>query len=161
MSDTGLTAFFEDARRRVEDALARLVPTAPDCPPLLAEAMRYALLAGAELATMRAWIMICLGFAALWIGSEKHLVHMLAAAAALILLHDPRAIGDISFQLSFLSVLAIIWVIDEASRWTKKEESVHSQWRSWTMYLVEAIASGAAVTLITIPLVAWYFNQVP
>ncbi len=121
----------------------------------------YALIAGAELATMRAWIMICLAFAAVWIGSEKHLLHALAGAAVLILLHDPRAIGDISFQLSFLSVLAIIWVVAAASRRTNTEEPVHSQWRSWSVQVIEAVVSGAAVTVITIPLVAWYFNQVP
>ena len=49
----------------------------------------YALLAGAELATMRAWIMICLAFATIWIGTERHLLHALAGAAFLILLHDP------------------------------------------------------------------------
>ncbi len=121
----------------------------------------YALLAGAELATMRAWIMICLAFATVWIGSERHLLHALAGAAMLILLHDPRAIGDISFQLSFLSVLAIIRVIAAASRQTKKEEPLDPRWRSWGVHVIEAVVLGAAVTLITIPLVAWYFNQVP
>ena len=121
----------------------------------------YALLAGAELATMRAWIMICLAFAAVWIGSEKHLLHALAGAAVLILLHDPRAIGDISFQLSFLSVLAIIRVITAAGHSEMNAAPVDSQWRSWIVHVIEAVVSGAAVTVITIPLVAWYFNQVP
>lgn len=121
----------------------------------------YALLAGAELATMRAWIMICMASATVWIGSERHLLHALAGAAVLILLHDPRAIGDISFQLSFLSVLAIIWVVAPTSRRAETEGRADTKWGIWSGHVVEAVVLGAAVTLITTPLVAWYFNQVP
>ncbi len=121
----------------------------------------YALLAGAELATMRAWVMICLGLATMWIGSERHLLHALAGAACLILLHDPRAIGDISFQLSFLSVLAIIWVVASPCRQDNPEEQPGTKWRVWGRHVREAVILGAAVTLVTTPLVAWYFNQVP
>ena len=122
----------------------------------------YALLAGAELATMRAWVMICMAFATLWIGSDRHLLHALAGAAFLILLHDPHAIGDISFQLSFLSVLAIIWVVAPSVRLPDSEEPVETRWwGSWRRLVREAMVLGAAVTFMTIPLVAWYFNQVP
>ncbi|MEQ1795150.1 MAG: DNA internalization-related competence protein ComEC/Rec2 [Nitrospira sp.] len=121
----------------------------------------YALLAGAELATMRAWIMICLAFATIWIGSERHVLHALAGAALLIVLHDPRAIGDISFQLSFLSVLAIIWVLVPVSSQADTEKSADTTWGIWGSHIREAILLGAAVTVITTPLVAWYFNQVP
>ena len=121
----------------------------------------YALLAGAELATMRAWVMICLGLATIWIGSERHLLHALAGAAFLILLHDPRAIGDISFQLSFLSVLAIIWVVAAPSRPDHPDEQAGTKWKVWSRHIREAVVLGAAVTLVTTPLVGWYFNQVP
>jgi geranylgeranyl diphosphate synthase type II len=47
-----LANFLRDARRRVEEALDRFVPRADDpealCPPRLAEAMRYSLLAGGK-----------------------------------------------------------------------------------------------------------------
>ena len=47
-----LAAFLRDARRRVEEALDRFTPRADDpeapCPPRLAEAMRYSLLAGGK-----------------------------------------------------------------------------------------------------------------
>ncbi len=121
----------------------------------------YALLAGAELATMRAWIMICLGLATIWIGSERHLLHALAGAAFVILLHDPRAIGDISFQLSFLSVLAIIWVVVSPSCQDSPDEQAGTKREVWGRHVREAVVLGAAVTLVTTPLVAWYFNQVP
>jgi ComEC/Rec2-related protein len=71
----------------------------------------YALLAGAELATMRSLVMITLAMIATWLGYERHLGHAMAVALLAILLHDPRAIFDISFQLSFLSVLAMVRMI--------------------------------------------------
>jgi geranylgeranyl pyrophosphate synthase len=45
---TSLTAFVEEARARVEAALERYLPLAPACPPLLAEALRYSVLAGGK-----------------------------------------------------------------------------------------------------------------
>jgi len=102
----------------------------------------YALIAGAELATMRAWVMICLGLATIWIGSERHLLHALAGAALLILLHDPRAIGDISFQLSFLSVLAIIWVVASPSRLGNPDEQAGTKWDVWAVMFERRLSWG-------------------
>ena len=67
----------------------------------------YACLAGAELATMRSLLMMTVGLSAIWLGQERRLFHALSAAAVGILLHDPQAVFDISFQLSFVSVFAI------------------------------------------------------
>jgi geranylgeranyl pyrophosphate synthase len=41
-------AFLERARAQVDAALERYLPSPPDCPPLLAEAMRYSVLAGGK-----------------------------------------------------------------------------------------------------------------
>jgi competence protein ComEC len=121
----------------------------------------YALLAGAELATVRSLVMITLGLAALWLGHDRHLHHAMAVAALIIILHDPRAIFDISFQLSFLSVLTMLqigWWINE---WRERASP-------GTMTIVERVSGYArdviltsgTVTLAALPLVALYFNQV-
>lgn len=122
----------------------------------------YALLAGAEIATLLAAIMITAGLAAVWIGSERYLAHALAGAALVIVLHDPRAIGDISFQLSFLSVLAIVWVADwHASRLAEEDQQEDTRWKRYRRTVREAVILSLAVTIVTIPIVAWYFNQIP
>ena len=41
-------AYLSSRRADVDAALERLLPTAPDCPPLIAEAMRYSLFAGGK-----------------------------------------------------------------------------------------------------------------
>ncbi len=122
----------------------------------------YALLAGAELATIRSLVMITLGMVAVWLGHERHLGHAMAAALLIIVLHDPRAIFDISFQLSFLSVLAIIGMILKIRSGGAEESDLHRnlQFRVRAHVLGALLMSGA-VTLVTLPLVAFYFNQVP
>jgi competence protein ComEC len=122
----------------------------------------YACLAGAELATVRSLVMVLVALAALWLGYERRIFHMLAAAVFLLLLHDPQAIFDISFQLSFVSVLAIaVWMArakqvstDEAARSTAMS---HRIWE----WIRGAVSLSAVVTLATLPLVALYFNQAP
>jgi competence protein ComEC len=122
----------------------------------------YALLAGAELATLRSLVMITLALVALWLGYERHLYHAMAAAAFLIVVHEPRAIFDISFQLSFLSVLVIV----QTGRWVRRwEEETGPAERSVAHtavgYSRDAVLMSGAVTLATFPVVAFYFNQVP
>ncbi|MBI3357340.1 MAG: ComEC family competence protein, partial [Nitrospirae bacterium] len=122
----------------------------------------YAWLAGAELATIRSLVMISLALIALWLGHERHLYHAIAVAALIIVLHDPRAIFDISFQLSFLSVLIIIqtaWWLRRRNEGTAYCE--RSFTRTVARYGRDALLMSGAVTLATLPLVAVYFNQVP
>ena len=71
----------------------------------------YTLLAGAEMATVRSWIMIVVCCVGIWLGRERNLVTALALAALLMVLPHPEAIQDISFQLSYLSVAAIALVV--------------------------------------------------
>lgn len=122
----------------------------------------YALLAGAELATIRSLVMITLALIAVWLGHERHLHHAMATAALLIAIHDPRAIYDISFQLSFLSVLVIIQTAWWVTQWEAGTSAVE---RSTTQRIVgygrDALLVSGVVTLATLPMVAVYFNQVP
>jgi competence protein ComEC len=122
----------------------------------------YAMLAGAELATVRALVMITLALIAVWLGHERRLHHAMAAAALLIVLHDPRAIFDISFQLSFLSVLVIVQTAWWVAQW-QEGPPVSEKHTAQTLglYARDAVVMSGAVTLATLPVVAFYFNQVP
>lgn len=122
----------------------------------------YACLAGAELATVRSLVMILVALITRWLGYEQRMFHALAVAAVAILLHDPQAIYDISFQLSFLSVCAIAWWLARPVGPQEEEQeparSLISKGMQWGR---DAMAMSAVVTLATIPLVAFYFNQLP
>ncbi|HWF60309.1 MAG TPA: DNA internalization-related competence protein ComEC/Rec2 [Nitrospira sp.] len=122
----------------------------------------YALLAGAELATMRSLVMITLAMIAMWLGYERHLGHAMAVALLAILLHDPRAIFDISFQLSFLSVLVMVRMIVLSKSWHADTAEADSQLRDrFTSHALKTLSMSGAVTVATLPMVAFYFNQVP
>ncbi|MCP9439617.1 MAG: DNA internalization-related competence protein ComEC/Rec2 [Nitrospira sp.] len=122
----------------------------------------YAWLAGAELATIRSLVMITLGMIALWLGYERRLYHAVATAAVLIVLHNPGAIYDISFQLSFASVLMIVQVLSWLESQPKNEaDGPPTFMRQVVHYSRDALLMSAVVTVGTLPLVALYFNQIP
>jgi len=139
-----------------------MIPTRVAAVCTLLPVAGYACLAGAEVATMRSLLMVTLGLGAVWLGQERRLFHALSAAALLILLHDPRALFDISFQLSFLSVIAIAgwlsWPTDTEVEASPSESSFLKTCAHWVR---DAFLMSAVVTLVTIPLVALYFNQLP
>ena len=121
----------------------------------------YACLAGAELATVRSLVMVLATLLAKWLGYEQRMFHALALAAMVILLHDPQALYDISFQLSFLSVCAIAvwlsWSLPSEEAGPSHSSTAFATGMKWGK---DVIFMSAAVTLATIPLVAFYFNQV-
>ena len=129
----------------------------------------YMLLAGAEMATVRSWIMIVMCCLGIWLGRERNLVTALAVAALMMVVPYPEAIHDISFQLSYLSVGAIGLVL--LSRKNQEPEGIESlvpnscERPSWCTRLWEnsklAWLMTLAVSLTTLPLVAYYFHQIP
>jgi competence protein ComEC len=121
----------------------------------------YTLLAGHEVATVRSWLMIMLFLWAVWLGRPNPLLVALCAAALAVLLHDPGALFDISFQLSFLSVLAIGLALPlarvELGLPPVEGWSIGERLRFWGR---EYLVVTGGLTLATLPLVAYYFNQI-
>ncbi|MDN5941173.1 MAG: DNA internalization-related competence protein ComEC/Rec2 [Nitrospira sp.] len=147
-------------------ALSRkITPTRMAAVCTLVPVAGYACLAGAELATIRSLLMVTVGLSAIWLGQERRLFHALSAAAVAILLHDPHALFDISFQLSFLSVMAMAgwlsWstVVDTEEVLNRSDEP--SFLRTCIRWGRDSMVMSGVVTLLTIPLVAYYFNQLP
>ncbi len=129
----------------------------------------YTLLAGAEMATIRSWIMIVVCCVGIWMGRERNLMTALAVAALLMVLPYPEAIHDISFQLSYLSVAAIGMVLlarkPEDSTIPGLPIASLPERPSWYVALWDkgklAWFFTVAVSLVTLPLVAYYFHQIP
>jgi len=129
----------------------------------------YMLLAGAEMATVRSWIMIVVCSLGVWLGRERHLITALAVAALLMVLPHPEAIHDISFQLSYLSVVAIGMVLvfkknkdpDTGSLENEELREAPSWWTNLREKGQLAWLVTLAVSLTTLPLVAYYFHQIP
>lgn len=117
----------------------------------------YTLLAGGQTATVRSLIMISAGLLALILDRENALMNALALAALFILAGSPQAIFDISFQLSFLSVLVIGYVV---SLWNELQFKTETRFQKIRNSALLLIIISFCTNLATGPLVAYYFNQI-
>ncbi|OGW51778.1 MAG: DNA internalization-related competence protein ComEC/Rec2 [Nitrospirae bacterium RBG_19FT_COMBO_42_15] len=125
----------------------------------------YALISGAQTATIRSLIMILVYILAVLVDRGNEILNSLALSALIILLIDPLSIHDISFQLTMVSVLFIALAIELKRQWAKKDKPdiveaktdfTHSISEKVFLYLFITIA----VSLGTAPIVAFYFRQV-
>jgi len=127
----------------------------------------YTLLAGAQVATVRSLIMILIYLTAVWFQRADDPLNALAVAVLLSVLWDPRAVFSISFQLSYLAVLAMVLAggdrlsIGEAGARGVQEAAEESSWIGrWSqkvrLYLVMTVVAES----VTLPLTAFYFNQI-
>jgi competence protein ComEC len=124
----------------------------------------YTALAGAMVPTVRSAIMIGVYELAVLLDREEEVFASLTLAALLIALVWPGVIADISFQLSFLAVLFIVWGMRKVHNWfavTKSDEL--PQERSWILQRLRQASMHLAVpvlaTLGTGPLIAHYFGH--
>jgi competence protein ComEC len=125
----------------------------------------YAGIAGSNVATIRSVIMILVFVAAVLVDRQRHLIVSLAVAAILIVLWSPGAALDISFQLSFVAVLGLVWGMERFWPWWKRwEEARLVRLRGWKARLWRPIAVYGVVSIsalaATTPLTALHFNQV-
>ncbi len=116
----------------------------------------YAFLAGGQVATLRALIMVLAGLAALVMDREGDALSALSLAALVTLLPSPRALYDISFQLSYLSVLTIVLAVRDWQALMPPAAGIRRWLRAVLLLLLISLAASAA----TGPLVAYHFNQV-
>lgn len=131
----------------------------------LGAVLTYAGIAGTNVATLRAVIMVTVLLAAVVVDRQRHLLVSLAAAALAILIWSPGAAMDVSFQLSFMAVLGLVLGMERFGTWWQiHTEADLTPARGWHARARRAIAVYAAVSVIalaaTSPLTAFHFNQV-
>jgi len=123
----------------------------------------YALISGASTPTIRSFIVVFIYMGALFLGRKGQWLNSLSIAAIIILLWEPQALFDISFQLSFLAVLAIGYVLEKAER-TQNPEHITGPKKSRKTFQ-DAIKTSILITIAavmgTAPIVAYYFHQFP
>jgi len=124
----------------------------------------YTIIAGGQVATIRSLIMIIVYLFAILIEREERILNSLAFAAIIILILNPQALFDISFQLSYGSILSIGYILDwwkEGRKYPGMELVPEEKGlmpgikKRSIQYLLVAIAA----TLGTAPIVAYHFNQ--
>jgi competence protein ComEC len=124
----------------------------------------YAYIAGGGISVIRAMLMVTTFLLSILFNRERHLLHTLALAAFLILIISPPSLFDVSFQLSFLAVLSILYLVPKILKWQKKEEplfpsSAPRGQKIWNYLKLSLLVSGVA-TVGTAPFVAFHFNRI-
>ncbi len=124
----------------------------------------YTALAGAMVPTVRSAIMIGVYQLAVLLDREEEVFASLTLAALLIALVWPGVVADISFQLSFLAVLFIVWGMRKFHKWlAPKRRDELPQERSWLAARLRQASMHLMVPLLatlgTGPLIAHYFGH--
>ena len=140
----------------------RVTPTRLAAAATIVLAAFYTVLAGAEVATVRSLVMVAMFLLAVWLGRARDLLRAVACAALLIVAQNPRALFDISFQLSYLAVLTIALIV--ARRSGEEADGLPplsvTPWETAGRWAREYLWLTGGVTLATLPLVAYYFKQI-
>lgn len=121
----------------------------------------FVFLVGSPVSAVRAGIMISVYLVGLILGLRQDLLVTLAVAALLIVVIEPLAVFDISFQLSFISVLAIILITPRLMGMMRSWFEYRRGWH-WRMLhrMFQLAAVTVAATLGASPMVAYHFHMV-
>jgi competence protein ComEC len=116
----------------------------------------YTLLVGAPPSMVRAaWMQSSLLLAPLF-RRENDAPTTLSVASAILLLQNPYAVGSIAFQLSFSALAGILWLSPRVYGRLVDEESGRLR-----KFAAASLATTAGALLLTTPLTALYFNNLP
>ena len=134
------------------------VSTLGACVPI----MIYTFIAGMGISVIRATIMIVTFMVAVFLGRERDMYNTLALAAFIILVVFPHSLFDISFQLSFTAVWAILFITPRLALLLPpkgKPGDLSFSGKVFKSILLFIMVSLSAI-LATAPLIAFYFNRV-
>jgi competence protein ComEC len=124
----------------------------------------YTFIAGGGISVIRATIMVITFLLSILCSRERNLLHTLALAAFIILIFSPPSLFDVSFQLSFLAVLSILYLVPRILQ-LQKEEGIplppKTSWKQniWKYMKISFLVTGVAI-LGTAPFVALHFNRI-
>jgi len=153
----------------VFQALRRLIACFPSWslripPKVVASALSlpacafYTLLTGEAVATVRSALMASVVLGAAVVNRPASLSASIAVAAMVLLVQSPLTILDVSFQLSFASVIAL----GLFARWLVSGDSATAAGRANRVltWLRRSLSASFAASLVTAPLVAHHFGEV-
>lgn len=135
---------------------ARTRPARWAAVPALAIAVAYTMVTGAQLATVRALVVIALVLAGRALDRPLRLVDALGAAAVLVLAWRPIDLHDPSFQLSFVAALVLARIPHDDDPLAPRPTRLARVLR-WAR---RGIASSIWVSIATAPITAYHFHQI-
>ena len=130
----------------------------------------YAFISGASLPTIRSLVMVVIYMMALYSGRKDQWLNSLSIAAVVILLWQPDALFELSFQLSFFAVLSIGAVMEQFISNDKQQSTlqyrqVNHEREKFIKRMGQRVGATVLITLAavigTAPFVVTYFNRFP
>ena len=121
---------------------------------LLALIWFYALLTGYSPSVLRSAVMLSMFILAKAVHQQTDSYHILYFSAFCLLLYNPFFLWDIGFQLSYLSILGLIYL-------QPKLEKLITFRSFWLKKLWSLISLSVAAQVFTYPLSCYYFHQFP
>jgi len=114
----------------------------------------YCLLTGANTPVLRSTVMATILLLSYFLEREVNIYNSLSLAALIILTVNPWQLFEVSFQLSFLSVISIVWLSPKIkSLFPEKLNKI-----SWIRFLTSVFSVSFAAWLGLLPLIAYYFR---
>lgn len=119
----------------------------------LSAAAFYLMLAGPNVATRRAFVMVAVMLLAVLADRRAISLRSVAIAALVVLTLEPESLVEPGFQMSFGATVALIVVFEP---WAKVQTRIPKLLRPVAMLLVSSLAAGLA----TAPIAAVHFNRI-
>lgn len=114
----------------------------------------YAFVTGLSPSVLRATLMFTLLLLAPMLSRQSNIYNTLSASAFLLLFWNPRWLFFVSFQLSYLAVIGIVYLQPRIYGWLPiKHPILHKLW-VWT-------SVSLAAQIATLPISIYYFHQFP
>jgi len=124
----------------------------------------YAVFTGLEMPIIRSAIMGCVFLLAIFLGRQRNALPALTLAAAIMLGFQPKIIGDVSFQLSYLSMCGLILVFPHFQKLSLLQKPEEEN-RSFVNRISRVILTGLFVIISALigiaPLIAYNFGVLP
>lgn len=121
----------------------------------------YTFIAGAGISVIRATLMVCIFFLSIIFRRERNLIYTLGLSAFIILVFSPSSIFDVSFQLSFLAVLSILYLVPWILKELRSEKPFEKRWgKNILNYIKISFVVTIVATFGTTPFVLLHFNRI-
>ena len=124
----------------------------------------YTCLAGFQVSSQRAMIMVLAFLWSLILGREKEVWSTLALAGLLILAIDPQAVFSISFQLSFIAVIGILWLtpamLNKVPLPKEKGLGTSALFGRLFSYTTGLICVSLSAVIFLLPITTYYFHRI-
>lgn len=115
--------------------------------------MLYLFLSGADVATVRAFLMTTLIFAAFIIGRSAISMRNISLVFCAIFLMNPHCVMQAGFQLSFAAVFGLIWLYSDIKPKMPQNKVLKITYAAALTSLV--------ATIFTLPFIAVHFGKIP